>query len=240
MPYGYYYGFDWTYLILVLPCMIFSLIASSRVNSTFQKYSTQYSQRRLTGAEAARRVLAHNGVTGVRIERVAGNLTDHYDPRTNVIRLSDSVYTSTSTAAIGVAAHEAGHAVQYAKDYAPIKFRAAIIPLTNFGSKLAMPLILAGILLTFLGSLSTMLVYLGIAAFGLSFLFQLITLPVEFNASRRAIRAIEDAQLLTPEEQRGAEKTLKAAAMTYVAATAVAVAQVVRLLILFGGRRRRD
>lgn len=240
MPYGYYYGFDWTYLILVLPCMIFSLIASSRVNSTFQKYSTQYSQRRLTGAEAARRVLAHNGVTGVRIERVAGNLTDHYDPRTNVIRLSDSVYTSISTAAIGVAAHEAGHAVQYAKDYAPIKFRAAIIPLTNFGSKLAMPLILAGILLTFLGSLSTMLVYLGIAAFGLSFLFQLITLPVEFNASRRAIRAIEDAQLLTPEEQRGAEKTLKAAAMTYVAATAVALAQLLRLIMLFGNRRRRD
>ena len=240
MPYGYYYGFDWTYLILVLPCMIFSLIASSRVNSTFQKYSTQYSQRRLTGAEAARRVLAHNGVTGVRIERVAGNLTDHYDPRTNVIRLSDSVYTSTSTAAIGVAAHEAGHAVQYAKDYAPIKFRAAIIPLTNFGSKLAMPLILAGILLTFLGSLSTMLVYLGIAAFGLSFLFQLITLPVEFNASRRAIRAIEDAQLLTAEEQRGAEKALKAAAMTYVAATAVALAQLLRLIMLFGNRRRRD
>ena len=240
MPYGYYYGFDWTYLILVLPCMIFSLIASSRVNSTFQKYSTQYSQRRLTGAEAARRVLAHNGVTGVRIERVAGNLTDHYDPRTNVIRLSDSVYTSTSTAAIGVAAHEAGHAVQYAKDYAPIKFRAAIIPLTNFGSKLAMPLILAGILLTFLGNFSTMLVYLGIAAFGLSFLFQLITLPVEFNASRRAIRAIEDAQLLTSEEQRGAEKTLKAAAMTYVAATAVALAQLLRLIMLFGNRRRRD
>ena len=229
-----------TISILLACMMIFSLIASSRVNSTFQKYSTQYSQRRLTGAEAARRVLAHNGVTGVRIERVAGNLTDHYDPRTNVIRLSDSVYTSTSTAAIGVAAHEAGHAVQYAKDYAPIKFRAAIIPLTNFGSKLAMPLILAGILLTFLGSLSTMLVYLGIAAFGLSFLFQLITLPVEFNASRRAIRAIEDAQLLTPEEQRGAEKTLKAAAMTYVAATAVALAQLLRLIMLFGNRRRRD
>ena len=236
----YYYGFDWTYLVLILPCMIFSLIASSRVNSTFKKYSTQYSQRRLTGAEAARRVLAHNGVSGVRIERVAGNLTDHYDPRTNVIRLSDSVYTSTSTAAIGVAAHEAGHAVQYARDYAPIKLRAAIIPLTNFGSKLAMPLILAGILLTFLGELSTLLVYLGIAAFGLSFLFQLITLPVEFNASRRAIRAIEDAQLLTAEEQKGAEKTLKAAAMTYVAATAVALAQLLRLIMIFGNRRRRD
>ena len=240
MPYGYFYGFDWTYLVLILPCMIFSLIASSRVNSTFKKYSQQYSQRRLTGAEAARRVLSHNGVSGVRIERVAGNLTDHYDPRTNVIRLSDSVYDSTSTAAIGVAAHEAGHAVQYAVNYAPIKMRAAIIPLTNFGSRLAMPLILAGILLTFLGEFSTMLVYLGIAAFGLSFVFQLITLPVEFNASRRAIRAIEDAQLLTAEEQKGAEKTLKAAAMTYVAAMAVALAQLIRLIMIFGNRRRRN
>ena len=236
----YYYGFDWTYLVLILPCMIFSMIASSRVNSTFQKYSQQYSQRRITGAEAARRVLAHNGVSGVRIERVAGNLTDHYDPRTNVIRLSDSVYSSTSTAAIGVAAHEAGHAVQYAVNYAPIKLRAAIIPLTNFGSKLAMPLILAGILLTFLGSFSTLLVYLGIGAFALSFVFQLITLPVEFNASRRAIRAIEDAQLLTAEEQRGAQKTLKAAAMTYVAAMSVALAQLIRLILIFGNRRRRD
>ena len=236
----YYYGFDWTYLVLVLPCMIFSLIASSRVNATFKKYSQQYSQRRLTGAEAARRVLQHNGVSGVRIERVAGNLTDHYDPRTNVIRLSDSVYSSTSTAAIGVAAHEAGHALQYAVNYAPIRLRAAIIPLTNFGSKLAMPLILAGILLTFLGSFSTLLVYLGIAAFALSFIFQLITLPVEFNASRRAIRAIEDAQLLTPEEQKGAQKTLKAAAMTYVAAMAVALAQLLRLIMIFGNRRRRN
>ena len=240
MPYGYYYGFDWSYFVLILPCIIFSMIASSRVNSTFKKYSAQYSQRRLTGAEAARRVLQHNGVSGVRIERVSGNLTDHYDPRTNVIRLSDSVYDSTSTAAIGVAAHEAGHAVQYARDYAPIKVRAAIIPLTNFGSRLAMPLILAGLLMTFLGEFSTVLVYLGIAAFGLSFVFQLITLPVEFNASRRAIRAIEEAQLLTPEEQKGAQKTLKAAAMTYVAAMAVALAQLLRLIMLFGNRRRRN
>ena len=239
MPY-YYYGFDWTYFVLVIPCMIFAMIASSRVSSTFKKYSTQYSQRRLTGAEAARRVLAHNGVTGVRIERVSGNLTDHYDPRTNVIRLSDSVHDSTSTAAIGVAAHEAGHAVQYARNYAPIKLRAAIIPLTNFGSKLAMPLIIAGVLLSFLGTFSTALIYLGIAAFGLSFVFQMITLPVEFNASRRAIRAIKDAQLLTPEEQQGAEKTLKAAAMTYVAATATALAQLLRLIMIYGNRRRRD
>ena len=237
---NYYYGFDWTYLILVLPCMIFAMIASSNVNSTFKKYSTQYSLRRITGAEAARQVLQHNGVTGVRIERVSGNLTDHYDPKANVIRLSDSVYDSTSTAAIGVAAHEAGHAVQYAREYAPIKLRAAIIPLTNFGSKLAMPLILLGILLAAFGGFSTILVDLGIAAFGLSFIFQLITLPVEFNASRRAIQTIEDAQLLTAEEQRGARKTLKAAAMTYVAAMAVALAQLIRLIMIFGNSRRRD
>ena len=239
MPY-FFYGFDWTYLVLVLPCMIFAMIASSNVNKTFQKYATQYSQRRLTGAEAAQRVLAQNGVTSVRIERVAGNLTDHYDPRTNVIRLSDSVYTSTSTAAIGVACHEAGHAVQYAQNYAPIKLRSAIIPLTNIGSRLAMPLILLGILFGAAGVFSDALINLGIAAFGLSFLFQVITLPVEFNASRRAMQAIESANLLTQEEQAGARKTLNAAAMTYVAATAVALSQLVRLLVLFGGRRRND
>ena len=238
MPY-FFYGFDWTYLVLVLPCMIFAMIASSNVNKTFQKYATQYSQRRLTGAEAAQRVLAQNGVTSVRIERVAGNLTDHYDPRTNVIRLSDSVYTSTSTAAIGVACHEAGHAVQYAQNYAPIKLRSAIIPLTNIGSRLAMPLILLGILFGAAGIFSDALINLGIAAFGLSFLFQVITLPVEFNASRRAMEAIESANLLTQEEQAGARKTLNAAAMTYVAATAVALAQLLRLLAIFG-RRRRD
>ena len=236
----YYYGFDMTYLVLVLPCLIFAMIASSNVNRTFQKYSTQYSRRRITGAEAARRVLEHNGVTGVRIERVGGNLTDHYDPRTNVIRLSDSVYSSHSTAAIGVACHEAGHAVQYARHYAPIKLRAMIIPLTNFGSKLAMPLILLGILLSSLGDLSYTFVYLGIAAFGLSFVFQMVTLPVEFNASRRAMKAISAANILTAEEQVGARKTLTAAAMTYVAATATALAQLVRLILIFGNRGRRD
>jgi Zn-dependent membrane protease YugP len=241
MPYSYYYGFDWTYIVLVLPCIILALIASSNVNSTFKRYSKQFSSRGITGAEAARRVLAANGVRNVRIERVAGNLTDHYDPTTNVIRLSESVYGSTSTAAIGVACHEAGHAVQYAAHYAPIKLRAAIIPITNFGSRLAMPLILLGIVCTFLGDFSTVLVYLGIAAFGLSFIFQMITLPVEFNASRRAIRAIEDGNILTAEELRGARKTLSAAAMTYVAATATALAQLLRLILIFGGRgRRRD
>ena len=236
----YFYGFDWTYLVLVLPCVILSLWASSNVNSTFQRYSQQFSLRRLTGAQAAQRVLSHNGVSGVRIERVSGNLTDHFDPKTNVIRLSDSVYDSTSTAAIGVACHEAGHAVQYAQNYGPIKLRAAIIPVTNIGSKLAMPLILIGLLLAAAENVSFTFVYLGIACFGLSLVFQLVTLPVEFNASRRAMQAIEGVNILTSEEQRGARKTLTAAALTYVAATAVALAQLLRLILIFGGRRRRD
>ena len=240
MPYYYGYGFDWTYLVIVLPCILLSMWASSSVNSTFKRYSNVLSSRRLTGAEAAQRVLSANGVTGVRIEQVSGNLTDHYDPRTNVIRLSSSVHSSTSVAAIGVACHEAGHAVQYAENYGPIKLRAAIIPITNIGSKLAMPLILLGILLSFLGNFSYAIVDIGIACFSLSLLFQLVTLPVEFNASRRAMQAIESANILTQEEQRGAKKTLKAAAMTYVAATVVALAQLVRLILLFGGRRRRD
>ena len=240
MPYYGYYGFDWTYLVLVLPCVILSLWASSSVNSTFKRYSTQYAMRGITGAEAAQRVLSANGVSGVRIERVAGNLTDHFDPKTNVIRLSDSVYSSTSTAAIGVACHEAGHAVQYATHYTPIKLRAAIIPITNFGSKLAMPLILLGILLSYLGNFSYALVYLGIACFGLSLVFQLITLPVEFNASRRAVRAISSTGILTQQELVGAKRTLKAAAMTYVAATAVSLAQLLRLILLFGRRSRRN
>lgn len=236
----YYYGFDWTYLVIVLPCLILSMWASSSVNSTFNRYSKVLSRRRVTGADAAQRVLSANGVSGVRIQRVSGKLTDHFDPRTNVIRLSDSVYDSTSVAAIGVACHEAGHAVQYAQHYGPIKLRAAIIPITNIGSKLAMPLILAGILFSALDNFSYGLVYAGIACFTLSLIFQLVTLPVEFNASRRAIRTIEDTGLLNEEEQQGAKKTLKAAAMTYVAATAVALAQLLRLLVLFGGRRRRD
>ena len=240
MPYYYGYGYDWTYLVLVLPCVLLSLWASSSVNSTFKKYAKVISSRRITGAEAAQRVMRSNGVYGVRIERVSGNLTDHFDPKTNVIRLSDSVYDSPSVSAIGVACHEAGHAVQYAENYGPIKLRAAIIPVTNIGSKLAMPLILAGVLLSFLGNFSDTLVYAGIACFSLSLVFQLVTLPVEFNASRRAMRAIEEDNILTQDEQRGARRTLTAAAMTYVAATAVALAQLLRLIVLFGGRRRRD
>ena len=240
MPINYGFGIDWTYIILVLPFVLLSLWASSNVNSTFKKYAQQYSSRRITGAEAAQRVLYAHGVRNVRIERVSGNLTDHFDPTTNVIRLSDGVYDNTSTAAIGVACHEAGHAVQYAQNYGPIKLRAAIIPVTNIGSKLAMPLILIGLLLSAFGSISTGLVYLGIACFSLSLIFQLVTLPVEFNASRRAMETIESAGLLTAEEQKGAKKTLKAAAMTYVAATAVSLMQLLRLVMLFGGRRRDD
>ncbi len=232
--------FDYTYIIFILPCLILSLWASANVNSTFKKYEKQLSLRRISGAEAAQRVLSANGVSGVRIERVSGNLTDHYDPRSNVIRLSDSIYSSTSTAAIGVACHEAGHAVQYACNYAPIKLRAAIIPITNLGSRLAMPLILLGLLFSFGGSYNYTLVYAGIACFGLSLVFQLVTLPVEFNASRRAMAAIADTEILTEEEQKGARKTLTAAALTYVAATAVALAQLLRLMVIFGGRRRND
>lgn len=240
MPYyPYYFGFDWTYLLL-LPCIILTIWASVRVNSTFKRYSGQLSTRRITGAQAAERILHSNGIRNVRVEQITGNLTDHYDPRTNVIRLSDSVYGSTSTAAIGVACHEAGHAVQYAENYAPIKLRAAIIPITNFGSRLAMPLILLGILFSAFSGASNSLVYLGIACFALSLFFQLVTLPVEFNASRRALQAIEQSDILNDEELKGAKKVLSAAAITYVAAAAVSLAQLLRLILLFGGRTRNN
>ena len=225
----YLYGFDWTYIIIVLPFVLLSMWTSTSVNSTFKRYSKVRSISQITGAQAARRVLHINGVRGVRIEQVSGSL-----------RLSESVYGSNSVAAIGVACHEAGHAVQYAKNYAPIKLRAAIIPVTNIGSKLAMPLIILGVLLSFGETISYTFVYLGITCFSLSLIFQLVTLPVEFNASRRAMQAIESAGLLTVEEQRGVKKTLSAAAMTYVAATAVAFAQLLRLIVLYGGRGRRN
>ena len=235
--YNYYYGFDWTYLAIIVPCIILSLLASSLVNRTFKRYSKQLSTRQITGADAAQKVLSANGVNNVRIERVSGKLTDHFDPKGNVIRLSDNVYDSTSTAAIGVACHEAGHAVQYAKHYAPIKLRTAIIPVTNIGSMLAWPLILIGLLFSS-STMSTTFIYLGIACFSLSLVFQLVTLPVEFNASRRAMAAIDEGNLLTAEERKGARKTLTAAAMTYVAAAVVSLAQLLRLLLLYGGRRR--
>lgn len=240
MPYySYYYLSDSSALLLVLICAVFAMWASARVNSTFKKYSKQRSIRGITGAQAAQRVLLGNGVHGVRIERVSGNLTDHYDPRANVIRLSDSVFDSTSTAAIGVACHEAGHAVQYAMGYGPIKLRAAIIPLTNFGTKIAWPLMMAGLLLSALSYSFYNLVYVGIACFSLSLVFQLITLPVEFNASRRALVAIEEGNILNDDELVGARKTLRAAAMTYVAAVATSLAQLLRLLAIYGNRRRR-
>ena len=239
--FGYYYGFDITYIVLVLPCIILSLWASVNVKSTFNRYSSKYSMRRITGSQAAQRVLQASGVTNVRIEKVSGHLTDHYDPRSNVIRLSEQVYDSTSIAAIGVACHEAGHAVQHATQYGPIKLRTAVIPITNIGSRLAMPLILIGVLLSYLGNFSYTLVYLGIGCFALTLVFELVTLPVEFNASHRAINAIEKYGMLTDDEIKGAKKTLKAAALTYIAAAAVTLAQLLRLILLFGNRgRRRD
>ena len=238
MPY-YYYGYNSTGLLPVLICALFALWASHNVNSTFKKYAKQFSRRNLTGAQAAQRVLSANGVHGVRIERVGGSLTDHFDPKTNVIRLSDSVYDSTSTAAIGVACHEAGHAVQYAVGYAPIKLRAAIIPVTNFGTRIAWPLMLLGVLLSSMSYAFYNLVYVGIACFSLSLVFQLITLPVEFNASRRAMQAIEQGGILYEDELAGARKTLTAAALTYVAAVAASLVQLLRLIAIYG-RRRRD
>ncbi len=233
-----YYSYNSSGLLLVLVCALFAMWASFRVNSTFKRYARQFSSRRITGAQAAQRVLSANGVYGVGIERVSGNLTDHYDPRSNVIRLSDSVYDSTSTAAIGVACHEAGHAVQYAVNYAPMRFRAAVIPVTNFGTKLAWPLMLLGLLLSGMSGVFYNLVYVGIACFSLSFVFQMLTLPVEFNASRRALTAIREGGLLNEEELVGARKTLTAAAMTYVAAAATSLAQLLRLIAIYGRRRR--
>lgn len=235
MPYYGYYGIDMTYIVLVLPCVLFALWAQNQVNSTFSRYSKVHNLRGLTGAQAAEAVLRANGVTNVGIEYVSGKLTDHYDPRTNVIRLSSSVYSSTSVASVGVAAHEAGHAVQYAVGYSPIKLRAAIIPLTQAGATAAFPLILLGLVLNF-GAL----IYVGIAAFALSTVFQLVTLPVELDASRRALQTIQQNGLLTADEYPMAKKTLNAAALTYVAALAVSLAQLLRLLVIFGGRNRND
>lgn len=232
---SYYYGFDIYYLILILPAVLITLWAQVKVKSTFNKYSKVASARGLTAQQAVHRVLSANGVNGVTIQRVSGDLTDHYDPKSNVIRLSDTVYSSTSIAAIGVAAHEAGHAVQHAVGYGPIKLRNAIIPVCNIGSQLAWPLLLIGLLLDFAG-----LITVGIALYSLATVFQLITLPVEFNASRRAIRALDDSGMLDDNELPGARRTLSAAAMTYVAALLMSAAQLLRLVLLFGGRNRRD
>lgn len=228
---GYYYGFDMTYIVLVLPAIIFSMWAQTKVNSTFSKYQRVRCYSGYTGAQIARRILDENGLQHVRVERIAGNLTDHYDPRTQVVRLSDSVYNNPSVAAVGVAAHETGHAVQHATGYGPLVIRNSIIPLTNFGSKLSMPLILLGFLLN-----SSALLNLGIVAFSMATLFQLITLPVEFNASSRAMRTLSNG-MMSDNELNGTKKVLTAAALTYVAALMVSAMQLLRLVILANHRR---
>lgn len=228
----YFYGIDATYIFLVLPAVIFALWAQFNVKSTFSKYSKIASRSGMTGFDSARRILDANGLRDVRIAHVPGDLTDHYNPTDNTIYLSDSVYGSNSAAAIGVAAHEAGHAVQHATGYTPIKIRAAIIPVTNIGSNLAMPLIILGIILSF-----PTLAYIGVAAFGLSTLFQLVTLPVEFDASGRALKALEGS--LDGDDLASARKVLRAAALTYVAALAVSLVNLLRLLIIVAGNDRR-
>lgn len=230
---------DWSYIILVMPFVILSMLASAKVNSSFKKYSEVYSRRGLTAAEAARRVLQDNGVLGVNIERVQGHLTDHFDPKANTIRLSENVYDSTSVASIGVACHEAGHAVQHAVGYLPVKIRTAIVPITNIGSKLSIPLVLLGIILSSFGAQYSIIAYIGVALFALCVVFQLVTLPTEFNASRRALRAITDGGILDSDEANGAKKVLTAAAMTYVAALAVTVMQFLRLLLIVAGSQQR-
>ena len=231
--FSYYYLSNYYYFILVVPVLIISLIASARVNSSFNKYSKVLSSRNLTGAQAAFEVLRYYGITNVQIEKVNGKLTDHYDPRTNVIRLSDSVYNSTSVAAIGVACHEAGHAAQYAQSYAPIKIRNLVLPAANLGSRAGFPLALIGFLLNF-----EFLAIAGIAFFSFAVLFQLVTLPVEFNASKRALNVISEVDILSVDEKAGAKKVLTAAAMTYVAALAVSIANLLRLILMFNRKRR--
>ena len=221
-----------TSILILLPAILFALWAQSRVKSTYAKYSKEFAS--LTGAEAARMVLEMNGVNDVTIEPVAGELTDHFDPKTNTIRLSQGVCNVTSVAAVGVAAHEAGHAVQYAKGYSPIKIRTAIIPVTQIGSSLSWPLLLIGILLG-----SETLAMAGVLLFGAVVLFQLVTLPVEFNASNRALDALSASGYLQPEQVNGAAKVLRAAAMTYVAALAQAISQLLRLMLI-ANRSRRD
>lgn len=223
---------DWLYIILVMPALILSIWASVKVNTTFKKYSTVYSTSGLTGAEVARRILYENGLYDVKIEATHGHLTDHYDPRTNVVRLSESTYSSTSSAAIGVAAHEVGHAIQHATNYAPLRLRNAIVPVTNIGSRLSLPLILLGIVLSSIAPVFAYVAYAGVACFSLCALFQLLTLPTEFNASRRALKAIDECGILDNSEIKGARRVLTAAAMTYVAALAVTLAQLLRFVLM--------
>lgn len=230
MPYLYY---DSYYLMLVLPAILIAMAAQIMVKTTFRRYASVFSRRGQTAAQVARQILDDNGLQAVRLERVSGDLTDHYDPKANVIRLSDSVYNSASVASIGVAAHEAGHAVQHAVGYVPIKLRNAVLPVANIGSAAAMPIIVIGLLLSF-----EPLVSIGILLFSALVLFQLITLPVEFNASRRALATLRDSRILEGKELSGARRVLSAAAMTYVAAVLVSAMQLLRLVLLTN--RRRD
>lgn len=226
-----FFFIDYYYIILVVPVIIFSAIVQAKLKSTYSKYSKVRNVRGITGAQAAQMVLGYYGIRDVRIECIGGNLSDHYDPTGNVIRLSEGVYSSSSIAAVGVACHEAGHAAQHAEGYVPIKIRNLILPVCNLGSHLSIPLLIIGLLLSY-----DPLVWIGIGFFAFTAIFQFATLPVEFNASRRALSVIESNGLLSYEEKDGASKVLKAAAMTYVAALAVSIAQLLRLLLRFGRR----
>lgn len=232
-----YYYFDWT-IVLLIPALLLSLWAQARVTGTFKKYAKVYNRRGMTGAEVARRILDHNGLTQVRIEHIQGELTDHFDPRDNVVRLSDATYSSQSVGAIGVAAHEVGHAIQHATGYVPIRVRNAIVPAVNLCSKLAMPILLIGLIFGYLGGIFPTLIDVGILLFAGTVVFQLITLPVEFNASGRALRTLRGDNILDETEIQGAGKVLRAAAMTYVAAAVSAVLSLLRLILI--SRSRRD
>ena len=227
---------DLTYIVLVMPAVLLSLWASWNVNSTYRRYSQDSNSRGLTAAEAARRVLNANGLSNVPIECIPGELTDHYDPSANVVRLSEGVFGSCSTAAIGVACHEVGHAIQHATGYLPVRIRSAIVPVTNIGAKLSVPLIMAGLLLSGFSQKLIMAAYIGILLFSLCAVFQIVTLPTEFNASRRALVSIQDMNLLTGEELTGARRTLRAAALTYVAALTTTLVQLLRFIILVNSR----
>ncbi len=231
----FFYYFDRYYWILIVPAMLFAMWAQARVSSTYKKYSRVISARGMSAAQVCRQILDNNGLYHIRIEHIAGSLTDHYDPKSDVIRLSDSVYNSASVASIGVAAHEAGHAVQHATGYVPIKIRNAIVPVTQIGSSLSMPILLIGLLFN-----SGVLVEIGILLFATMALFQLVTLPVEFNASARALRTLDEYHILENEENKMAGKVLGAAALTYVAALLSSLAQLLRLILLFGNRSRND
>ncbi len=229
----YPFLYDPTYILVILG-VILSVIASARVKSTFSKYSQVRSMSGLTGAQTAQKILNNAGIHDVVVERVSGQLTDHYDPRKKVLRLSDSVYGQSSIAAVGVAAHECGHAIQHNVGYGPLKFRSTLVPVANFGSKLSWPLIILGIIL---GGSQT-LIYAGIILFSAAVLFQLVTLPVEFNASKRAVVRLREDGILSASELPHSKKVLQAAALTYVASAAAVILQLLRLIILFGGRRR--